>query len=229
MRPRAALAVDGQLDVGRLPAAKTASVAQRYDALPPSAFVVSFARWAIAPLIPALATFAKTETRSLPSQARYVTRPRSIVRVVAVERDPRRLLDAARDPERPHEVPARAARDDRDVGRVVEPREPVRDLVDRAVAADDDEQPRAAERRLAGELAEVARPLAEERVALEPGGGRAARELRPAAPRRAVRGRRVDEEDGRAAWRATCVAYAVTVCSASSVIWSTAPCASPRP
>ena len=39
--------------------AKTASVAQRYETLPPSAFVVSFARWAIAPLMPALATFAK--------------------------------------------------------------------------------------------------------------------------------------------------------------------------
>jgi hypothetical protein len=38
---------------------KTAKVAHRYDAFPPSAFVVSFARCAIAPLMPALATFAK--------------------------------------------------------------------------------------------------------------------------------------------------------------------------
>ena len=60
---------------------KTANVAQRYETFPPSALVVSFARLAIAPLIPALATFANTPVASLPSQARYDTRPRSIVRV----------------------------------------------------------------------------------------------------------------------------------------------------
>ena len=38
---------------------KTATVAQRYETLPPSAFVVWFARSAIAPLMPALATLAK--------------------------------------------------------------------------------------------------------------------------------------------------------------------------
>jgi hypothetical protein len=50
--------------------AKTAKVAQRYEILPPRAFVVSFARWAIAPLMPALATFAKCDSAALPSQAR---------------------------------------------------------------------------------------------------------------------------------------------------------------
>ena len=96
---------------------KTANVAQRYETFPPSAFVVSFARLAIAPLIPALATFANTAVASLPSQARYDTRPRSIVARLAVEGDPRRLVDVARDPERPHEVPAGAARDDGDLRR----------------------------------------------------------------------------------------------------------------
>ena len=49
---------------------KTAKVAQRYEAFPPSAFDVSFARLAIAPLIPALAMLAKRDSPSLPSQAR---------------------------------------------------------------------------------------------------------------------------------------------------------------
>jgi hypothetical protein len=49
--------------------------------LPPSTFVVSFARCAIAPLIPALATFANSAVASEPSHARYETRPTSIVRV----------------------------------------------------------------------------------------------------------------------------------------------------
>ena len=40
--------------------AKTANVAQRYDAFAPRAFEVSLARCAIAPLMPALATLAKS-------------------------------------------------------------------------------------------------------------------------------------------------------------------------
>ena len=50
--------------------AKTAKVAHRYDAFAPSFFEVSFARWAIAPLMPALATFANSAVPSWPSQAR---------------------------------------------------------------------------------------------------------------------------------------------------------------
>ena len=49
--------------------AKTASVAQRYETLPPSDLVVSFARCAIAPLMPALATLAKYSCASPPSHA----------------------------------------------------------------------------------------------------------------------------------------------------------------
>ena len=105
-------------------------------------------------------------------------------------------------------------------GRRVDPDEPVRDLVDRPVATDDDEQPRAGERRLARELGEVPRPLAEERVALEPGRRGPPRELGPAAPGRPVRRRRVDEED--VLGRLASAVMAVTVASASSVIWSTA-------
>ena len=50
--------------------ANTVSVARRYETLPPSAFVVSFARCAIAPLIPALATFANQRVSSAPDHAR---------------------------------------------------------------------------------------------------------------------------------------------------------------
>ena len=49
---------------------KTAKVAQAYETLPPSAFEVSLARLAIAPLMPALATFANSASRSAPSQPR---------------------------------------------------------------------------------------------------------------------------------------------------------------
>ena len=49
---------------------KTASVAHRYEALPPSAFELSFARFAIAPLMPALAMLAKSDSPSLPPQPR---------------------------------------------------------------------------------------------------------------------------------------------------------------
>ena len=53
---------------------KTAKVAQAYETLPPSAFDVSFARFAIAPLMPALATLANQAVSSPPAQARYVAR-----------------------------------------------------------------------------------------------------------------------------------------------------------
>ena len=50
--------------------ANTANVAQTYETLPPSALELSLARWAIAPLIPALATFAKKDCPSPPAQSR---------------------------------------------------------------------------------------------------------------------------------------------------------------
>ena len=91
--------------------------------------------------------------------------------------------------------------------------EAVRDLVHRAVAADDDEQPRAAGRRLARELPELAAALADEGVALEPA----------AAARCAISGQRrpVDPFAAAGLTRKT-VPSSVTVWSASSVISSTA-------
>jgi hypothetical protein len=74
-------------------------------------------------------------------------------------------------------------------------REPVRDLVDRAVAADGDEQRRPAGSRLARELSKVLRLLGEERVAFEAELGSAPRDLGPAPARRAAGRRRVDEKD----------------------------------
>ena len=75
------------------------------------------------------------------------------------------VFDLARDPVGADEVPARAARDHRHLGLIVEIGDPVHDLVHGAVPADDDEQLRAAVGRLAGELAELARAFREERVA----------------------------------------------------------------
>ncbi len=80
--------------------------------------VVSFARLAIAPLIPALATFANVPValaavpgavRDAPEVDRARRRRRARPRAACV--------DVARDPERAHEVPARAARDDGDLRR----------------------------------------------------------------------------------------------------------------
>ena len=76
------------------------------------------------------------------------------------------------------------------------PGEAVRDLVDRAVAADRDEQRRAALDRRARQLAQMPGLLGEERVARQPERGGAAGELGPAAPGRAACGGRIDEEDG---------------------------------
>jgi hypothetical protein len=67
-----------------------------------------------------------------------------------------------------------------------------------AVAADDDQLLGAAFRRLDRELGEVARPLGDERAAVEAGGGGSTLDRRPATSRRAGRRRRVDEEDDRA-------------------------------
>ena len=74
--------------------------------------------------------------------------------------------------------------------------EAVDDLVQRAVAADRDDELGAVARRALGELDQMARPLGEERLAGEAELRGAVRELRPALPGDAVVGRRVDEEDG---------------------------------
>ena len=50
--------------------AKTANVAQMYETLPPNALEVSLARCAIAPLMPALPTFANKDSPSPPAQSR---------------------------------------------------------------------------------------------------------------------------------------------------------------
>jgi hypothetical protein len=64
-----------------------------------------------------------------------------------------------------------------------------------AVAADDDEEPRAFARRALGEADDVTRSLARQRPAAQAGGRRLSLELGPPAPRRTVRRCRVDEED----------------------------------
>ena len=148
--------------------AKTANVAQRYEAFAPSAFEVSLARCAIAPLMPGARDVGE-ERRPVGAVPAPVAHPAEVDRLrLAGQRHPRRRRDVVRDPERADEVAARAAGDERDRRRVLDAGETVDDLVDRAVAADDDEQARAVERRLARELAEVPAPLAKQRVALEP-------------------------------------------------------------
>ena len=62
-------------------------------------------------------------------------------KIELIKRDTGGPVDVAGDVERPHEVPAGTPGDDGDVGRLRDPGEPVRDLVDRPVAADDHEQP----------------------------------------------------------------------------------------
>jgi hypothetical protein len=95
---------------------------------------------------------------------------------------------------RAHEVHAGADRDRRQLGRAAAADEPVRDLVQRPVAADRDDELRALARGLLGERDQVLRPLGEQRLALEPQVRGPVRERRPALPGDAVVGRRVDEE-----------------------------------
>ena len=110
----------------------------------------------------------------------------------AVEGDLDGVLELPRDPVRTDEVPAGAAGDDRELD--LEPGDPVRDLVDSAVAADGDEQVGLA-RRLAGEPGELAGPLGEQGVAAQPERGGPVGELGPTTPDRAVLGSGVDEKD----------------------------------
>src|SRR5205807_237962 len=125
-------------------------------------------------------------------------------------------VELMRKPERAREVPTGAAGDHGDLD-AASPRDAVDDLVHRAVAADDDEQLRTIVRRARGELGELSRRAREKRVPGQAGGGRAMCDLGPSASRRAVRRRRVDEEDG-FQWSLS----AVTVASATRVMRSTA-------
>ena len=107
-----------------------------------------------------------------------------------------------RDPELAHEVDAGAAREDGEID-VGPPGDPLHRLVDRAVAADDDEQRGAAVRRVARQLGQVPAPLREERVAGQPRLGELVRQLGPAPTRRPVVRGRIDQKDGAVAnrWR----------------------------
>jgi hypothetical protein len=97
---------------------------------------------------------------------------------------------------RPDEVHARAERDHRQLGRRARAQDAVDGLVQGAVAADGDDERRAAARGALGQLDQVPRALGEERLAGEPELCGAVRELRPALAGGAVVRRRVDEEDG---------------------------------
>ena len=170
--------------------AKIASVAQRYDALPPSAFEVVFARCAIAPLIPALATFAKTETLSLPSQARNVARPRSIVRTSPVSATSAassipRGIPYVRTKSQP--VPRGTTASSGAASRPTSPFATSFTEPSPPTTTSSRAPPSAASR---ASSAEVALPLAEERVALEPRrGGADGRAPASGAPSRRSRTR----------------------------------------
>jgi hypothetical protein len=140
---------------------------------------MEFARRATAPLIPAEPTLAKR--RLDPPE---VDRTR-----LALEHDAYGVVEAARDPVGAAEVLAGAARQYRDLG--LRTRNPVDDLVHRAVAADHDQE-RA--RRALRLLREMAPEFREHLVAAQAELGGPLPELRPAPPGRAVAGGRVDEK-----------------------------------
>src|SRR5207248_6195976 len=98
----------------------------------------------------------------------------------ALERDPDGVFELRRDAERAHEVAARSPGDDCEL-RSPGPDEPVRHLVDSAVAADRDQPLRTALERRARQLTQVLGPFGEERVAGQPERGGASCELRPTA------------------------------------------------
>ena len=100
------------------------------------------------------------------------TRPASIVRGVPVERDAHRVVELRRDPVRAPEVHARPERDRREVD--VAPGDAVHDLVQRAVAADSDDERRAAVDRLRARARSGA-PAAPRRASRRSGPSRAAR------------------------------------------------------
>ena len=134
-------------------------------------------------------------------RARLDTRPRSIADDACIDladcslsRDVDGAVEVAWDVERAHEVPARAARDDGELD-VAGADHAVDDLVHGPVAADDDQQRGALVDRFRGQCSELARPVRDERIAVEPACGRAMCDLGPPLPGRTAGGGRVDEED----------------------------------
>jgi hypothetical protein len=110
----------------------------------------------------------------------------------AFESDRDGVVEAPRDPVSADEVPPGPTRDHGQLD--VETCDPVRDLVDGPVAADGNEQV-GAHCCLARQLRELPGPRRDQRVAAQAQRGRAVGELGPAPARRAVLGRRVDQED----------------------------------
>jgi hypothetical protein len=102
---------------------------------------------------------------------------------------------------RADEVHPGAEWDRRELGGRARAHQPVHHLVEGAVAADRDDERGAVAGRPLGQLDQVAGPVGEERLALEPELGGAMRELGPALAGRAVARRGIDEEDGRSAQR----------------------------
>ena len=127
---------------------------------------------ATAPLMPTEPTLAKTRRRLRAVGAANVARPTSTA-AGAVDRDAHRVVEPGRDAVRPPEVLAGAVRQDGDLG--ARPGDAVHDLVQRPVAADDDEQ-----------LALAGRARARARSG---GRGRSDRSSSPSSPSSAARAR----------------------------------------
>src|SRR5207244_7995805 len=96
------------------------------------------------------------------------------------DRDAHGVLEACRDVVGADEVHARAERDRRELSVRARAYEAVDDLVQRAVAPDGHDDPRAVSRGALRELDQMSRALGEERLPLEPEPGGAVRKLRPA-------------------------------------------------
>ena len=112
------------------------------------------------------------------------------------------------------EVPAGAARDQRQLDSVASS-DPLDDLVDGPVSADDDEQRGALVRRPTGQVPELTGRVGEDRLATKPGGVSGLGDVRPPFPRLPVRRGGIDEKDGLVGQR---YFSAVIVRSARSVI-----------
>ena len=183
--------------------AKTRTRAAKKLTRPPSAFEVSFACRATAPLMPALAMFAKYDSASL-TVPRLEANAASVDRLaLPVESDVDGRVELARNAVAAREIHAGAEGDHRELRAVGlrKGEQAVCDLVHRSVTADGDDLPRAVGCGLRDELGEVTRPLREERDAVETQLGRPVGELRPAPPGGTVVRGRVDEEDGLSAQR----------------------------
>src|SRR5204862_4028863 len=91
------------------------------------------------------------------------------------------VFELRRDAVGADEVHARPERDGRELGRrAARSLQPVHRLVEGAVAPDRDDEAGTAARGLLREVDQVARPLGEERLAVQAEAGRAVRKLRPA-------------------------------------------------